>query len=170
MDSGKGEPDVDPIAVHLAWARQEQDKAAASWFNASFIDEDATVCDPSQRWTHTVRTLEAIQSAARLSRLLYGDCVELPSRDPAHLANPAVLHSLLMQQLNGLITRLGTRANTGGAVPIAVRPRSIPDELRAERTVSMVSTAAHRDSDSTEEEEDGAVPKEEEQGSTCTIA
>jgi len=84
---------------------------------------------------------------------MYGDCVELPSKDPRHLKDGAILHSLLMQQLQSLITRQGSRANTAGAVPLAVRPPPVQE-------------APLSNLPDTHENE----PQEEEQGGTCTIA
>jgi len=146
---------MDTIAAHLAWARSERDQAIRFWtfpvsgFVSEGYPEEAFIL----KWDHIIRTLEALNSAANVSRILYGDCVEVPSRDPRHLSDPAVLHSLLMQQLDSLTTRLGPRHNTAGTVPLAVRA---PVELQVypPREQSL---------------EDRDEVQEEEQGSTCTI-
>jgi hypothetical protein len=151
----------DPIAAYLALARAEKIKAEASWLSVSSYGEDGTgIIDLVQGWTQIVCTLEALESAARISRLLHGDCVQLPSRDPRHLRDPLVLHSLLMQQLNSLTTRLGNRHNVTGAVPLAIRPPQQPGPLPPVPTNARVKT---------EEEGDEDDPQEEDQGGSCTI-
>ena len=146
------------ISGHLAWAKEEKERAISFWtmpvsgfVTEGYHDADAYIL----KWDQIIRTLEALDSAANLSRVLYGDCVELPSRDPRHLSDPAVLHSLLMQQLDSLATRLGSRRNTAGAVPLAVRASDPVVELRVYPPE--------------ERPPDDQVPEEEE-GSTCSIA
>ena len=155
----------DPIANHLAWARAEKAKAEASWFTVSYAEDDGGVMDALQVWTHIVCTLEALQSAAKLSRRLHGDCVQLPSRDPKHLRDPVVLHSLLMQQLDSLTTRLGDGYNARGSVPLAIRPVApVPTLAWVDHPRGIRS--AHRQEEGLEEED---VGEEEDQGSSCTI-
>lgn len=151
----------DPFAVHLTWARQELANASAMW-HVSGIVTDFPDDNRVQHLTQTVRTLEALQSAASVSRLLYGDCVEMPSKDPRYLKDPAILHSLLLQQLNSLATRLGSRSNTAGAVPLAIRPAP-PEPSPPPPPLSQPQPVPK--GEHTEDE-----PQEEEQGGTCTIA
>lgn len=146
----------DPIGAHLRWARAEKERAEKSWLPIIYGDDGMGVADAVHSWGQIVHTLEALQSAARLSRHLYGDCVQLPSRDPQKLADPAILHALLMQQLDSLLTRIGDRQNVAGSVPLAVRPAAAAAVAEVKEPPPV--------------REEAPVDEEEEQGGTCTIA
>ena len=146
----------DPITAHLRWARAEKERSEKSWMPLIYGDDGTGMADAVHSWGRIVHTLEALQSAARLSRHLYGDCVQLPSRDPLKLADPLILHALLMQQLDSLLTRIGDRQNVAGSVPLAVRPAHVGAEVKE----APAPPADDNDDDS----------EEQEQGGTCTIA
>jgi hypothetical protein len=160
MDVPRLPHDNDPIADQLAWARAQRDRVQQSWFTAVY-GEDGTGMgySPTGYWDQMVRTLEALQMAARLSRLLHGDCVELPSRDRKQLDELDLLHRLLLHQLATLITRQGPRHNVTGMVPVAVRappvePPPSPPPPPPTRKLQL---------------EEETEPLEEEQGGSCTI-
>lgn len=154
---------VPSISALLTRARHEKTRVALSWFPVSGFAGEGPVTEAelymTVRWDHIIRTLEALESATHVSRMLYGDCVELPSRDERHLFDPVVLHSLLMQQLGSLATRLGPRHNVMGTVPLAVREVEMEEEVKPAPLRAPPEALGPP--------EDGL--QEEEQGSTCTI-